>query len=110
MLTSAISVQSQSSSEDSMLALYRRLGLLRKAYKALGEGDMTPCAVSNSSVGAWYRSCDGQKLLVVHNFGGSPTNLTLSDDISKTVFSNGSVKVNGVTLSLGSYSSVVFQL
>lgn len=110
MLTSAISVQTQSASDDSILALYRRLGLLRKEYKALGEGDMTPCAVSNSSVGAWYRTCGTQKLLVVHNFGGSPANVTLSDDMSRLIFSNGSVKVSGVTLSLGSYSSVVFQL
>lgn len=110
MLTSAISVQTQSSADDSVLSLYRSFGKLRKEYKALGEGDMTPCTVSNASVSAWYRSCDGQKLLVVHNFGGSPANLTLNDNMSKTVFSNGSVKVNGVTLSLGSYSSVVFQL
>lgn len=110
MLTSAISVQTQSASDDSILALYRRLGLLRKEYKALGEGDMTPCAVSNSSVGAWYRTCGTQKLLVVHNFGGSPANVTLSDDMSRLIFSNGSVKVSGVTLSLGSYSSAVFQL
>ncbi len=110
MLTSAISVQTQSASDDSILALYRKLGLLRKEYKALGEGDMTPCAVSNSSVGAWYRTCGTQKLLVVHNFGGSPANVTLNDDMSKLIFSNGSVKVSGVTLSLGSYSSVVFQL
>lgn len=110
MLTSAISVQTQSASDDSILALYRRLGLLRKEFKALGEGDMTPCAVSNSSVGAWYRTCGTQKLLVVHNFGGSPANVTLSDDMSRLIFSNGSVKVSGVTLSLGSYSSVVFQL
>lgn len=110
MLTSAISVQTQSASEDSMLSLYRKLGILRKDYKAMGEGDMTPCNVSNSSVGAWYRSCDGQKLLVVHNFGGSPVNVTLNDDLSKVIFSNGSVRVSGVTLSLGSYSSVIFQL
>ena len=110
MLTSAISVQTQSASEDSMLALYRSLGQLRKDYKAMGEGDMTPCAVSNSSVGAWYRTSGTQNLLVVHNFGGSPANVTLNDDLSKAIFSNGSVKVSGVTLSLGSYSSVVFQL
>lgn len=112
MLSAAISVERQLADESSILSLYRTFGSLRSEYKALGEGDMTPATAfsSNQAIAAWYRSCEGQKILVVHNFGGAPVNTDINEKSFSLIGSNGSVTVNGTKLSLGSYASAIFLL
>lgn len=120
MLTASISVESQEKDEESLLCLYRKFGALRNSYKALGKrGTMTPHPDFNESspeslkaAGVWYRECDGQKMLVVHNFGPSPLALTFgNDNLDNMVASNGSaIVVLGNNLQLGAYSSAIFML
>ena len=57
---------------------------------------------------------DNEKLLVIHNFGGTAMQLPLTDKIEKVLFVNGEAQQNtdsdSYTLRLGGYASVVFKL
>ena len=111
MLTAGISVESQSADENSILNVYRRFGVLRDEYKALAKGSFDYCSAASSvsSVSAWYRTCEDQKVLVVHNFSGGSVSVTFpSDRLDNQIASNGSVTVNGSKVALGAYASVVF--
>ncbi|MBP5322842.1 MAG: alpha-amylase [Bacteroidaceae bacterium] len=110
MLTSSISVATQSADENSILNVYRTFGKLRATYKALSKGSFTTRLINGStSVSAWYREYDGQKILVIHNFSGGGTTITLAGDKTENLIgSNGSVAVRDGKLTLGGYSSAVF--
>jgi len=111
MLTAAISVEKQEADASSVLSVYRTFGSLRAKYKALAKGSLDYCsaASSNSAVSAWYRTYDGQKVLVVHNFSAGTVNINFtSDKLTNNIGSNGTVTVTGNKLSLGGYSSAVF--
>ena len=111
MLTSAISVEKQLQDNASILNEYRTLGSLRKKYKALGEGDIVPYAVSsNSAIAAWYRTSGSQKIFVIHNFGANTASVAISENLSNMIGSNGSVKIADQKITLGSYSSAIFLL
>lgn len=120
MLTASISVESQEQDESSLLNVYRKFGALRNNYRALGKrGSMTPHPDYGESspeelkaAGVWYRECDGQKMLVVHNFGSDPLALTFEhDSLDEMVASNGrAIVVLGNNLQLGAYSSAIFKL
>ncbi len=111
MLTAGMSVESQASDQTSVLSLYRKFGELRDRYKALAKGsfEYCPAAAANPSAAAWYREYDGQRILVVHNFGPGLVNITFSSDkLDNMIGSNGSASVKGKKLSLGAYSSALF--
>lgn len=120
MLTSAISVEAQAENDGSLLTFYRTFARLRNTYPALAQGVMTKHGVYNESntaqpsIAAWYREKDGERMLVIHNFGKSAQSLTLIDQLDKAVGVSGKVKLeksgNQSTLSMGAYSSVVFTL
>lgn len=111
MLTPQISVEAQSADANSILSVYRQFGKAREKYAALSEGSLGYCAeaAGASSVSAWLRTVDGQKILVVHNFGGSTVNVSFtSSSLDNMILSNGSVTVKDNRLTLGAYSSVLF--
>lgn len=111
MLTAGISVESQSADENSILNVYRRFGVLKDEYKALAKGSFDYCSAASSvsSVSAWYRTCEDQKVLVVHNFSGGSVSVTFpSGRLDNQIASNGSVTVSGSKVALGAYASVVF--
>lgn len=111
MLSSGISVESQSADKNSLLSVYRKFGVLRDSYTALSKGSFDYCAsaASSQSVSAWYRVDGDQKILVVHNFGASPAKLNFSNDnLSAMIASNGTVTVSGSSLTLGGYASALF--
>lgn len=111
MLTASISVENQLKDNASILNEYRTLGSLRKKYKALGEGDIVPYAVSsNSAVAAWYRTSLTQKVFVIHNFGANTASVAISENLSNMIGSNGSVRISDQKITLGSYSSAIFLL
>ena len=65
-------------------------------------------------IAAWYMVYEGQKMLVVHNFGDSSVLLDFTDSLDTPVALLGTAKVKdgGVSsqLMLGGLSSVVFDL
>ena len=68
-----------------------------------------PNASQVPQVSAWFRQGGGEKLLVVHNFGGSPASVDFSNaKLDKQVCANGKVTVKDGKLTLGAYSSVIF--
>ncbi len=111
MLTPAISVEAQSADANSLLNVYRILGLAREKYKALAVGGLEPCTevASQPSLCAYYRRTDDQNILVVHNFGS--VNLTLEftkANLDNMILSNGSTTIKGGKLTLGPWSSALF--
>lgn len=120
MLTSAISVEAQGDDDNSLLSLYRTFARLRNTYPALAAGAMVKHAVYNDSntaqqsIAAWYREKDGERMLVLHNFGGTEQVLTLTDNLDKAVGISGVVKLEKgdreSRLLMGAYSSAVFAL
>ena len=115
------SVAEQQKDENSLLNVYARFARLRNTYPALAGGEMSKHAVYNEShaaagkpVAAWYMTKGTGKMLVVHNFGASATEVTLTDKIEKTVGVNGNVRQKkegeGIKVEMGAYSSVVFLL
>ena len=114
-------VADQQADTHSLLNIYFSLTRLRNTYPALAEGNMTKHSVYNESqekdykpIAAWYMTKDNEKLLVIHNFGGTAMLLPLTDKIEKVLFVNGETQQNtdsdSYTLKLGGYASVVFKL
>lgn len=114
-------VADQQTDNHSLLNIYRTLTRLRNTYPALAEGNMTKHSVYNESqakdyqqIAAWYMTKGNEKLLVIHNFGGTEVQLPLSDRIEKVLFVSGDAQQNtdndNYTLKLGKYASVVFKL
>ena len=120
MLSSSISVEAQEQDPSSILNVYRTFSALRNTYPALAQGTMEKHPVYNDSnaeadqIAAWYMVHEGEKMLVLHNFGEQPMVLTLTDDLSRPVALLGTAEAgtgeNASQLLLGSLSSVVFEL
>lgn len=120
MLTAAISVEAQADDDGSLLNLYRTFARLRNTYPVLAQGKMVKHPVYNDgntsqqSIAAWYRELDGERMLVVHNFGREEQILTLTDQPDKAVGVSGEVKLQrgdaSSKLLMGAWSSVVFAL
>ena len=109
--SSSYSVEVQKADSTSVLSTYLKFGELRDRYKALAKGSFDYCsaAASVQSVSAWYRSCEDQKVLVVHNFSTAPATVNFpNDDLGSLIGSNGSVKVKDHRLTIGAYASAVF--
>ena len=110
MLTPEISVERQSADSTSVLSCYRKFGDLRARYRALSKGSMDNCPVSgNDAIAAWYRQYEDEKLLVLHNFSGGSTSVSItSADLSRVIAANGTVTVKESKVILGPYSSAIF--
>ncbi len=117
MLTADISVESQSSEAGSVLDVYRVFARFRNTYPALAYGAMVRHEVYNDSnsafepIAAWYRELDGQRMLVVHNFG-SAEKLLAFERLGRPVGVLGEVLWDQQKgqVKMGGYSSVVFKL
>ena len=111
MLTGAISVEAQTADDASLLQVYRTFARLRNTYPALAKGEMSAVSgITDSAVAAWYMSEGAQKLLVIHNVASTPRTVSVSDSMDKPVVLLGSGSRDRNTLTLGSHSSVVFEL
>jgi glycosidase len=111
------SVSQQQSDENSLLATYLKFTALRNTYPALAKGTMSKHATfnenntTNSSIAAWYMTKDSQKVLVLHNFGTTVKELTITDSVDKVIATSGSVQEKkdsgSYLLRLGAYASAV---
>ncbi len=118
MLQPAISVEHQEADETSLLMLYRRFGYARNVNAALADGWPEPDNQDNygGKIAAWYlHACDGsgKEVLVIHNFASYQIDVDrsgTSNNLSNILVSNGKVSVNGRTVTMPGYSSVVFAL
>ena len=119
--SSIASVSKQQSDEKSLLNVYLQFARVRNTYPALAQGTVSKHSVYNDSntttgksIAAWYMTKDNQKMLVIHNFGSTTVELTLTDAISKAVALQGDAqqleKDGATSLRLSSCSSVVYLL
>lgn len=116
MLSADISVEAQSEKEGSLLKVYQDFARLRNTYPALASGEMSAHGTYNDSndkqqaLAVWYMTSGSQKLLVVHNFSGSEITASFpSDKLTRAIGLNGSASIQGSSLKLGAYSSVIFE-
>jgi glycosidase len=110
MLTSAISVESQSADASSLLNVYKTWSRLRNTYPALAEGTMTVAPGNGSTIAAWYMTSGNQKLLVIHNTASSEKKVTVTDNLSHPVALLGTATLDHDVLTLDKNTSVVFKL
>lgn len=70
----AVNVQSEGDDAESMLSLYRRLLLLRRAHPALSVGEYEAVAATSDLL-AYLRRAQGECILVALNLGSKPYSL-----------------------------------
>ena len=114
------SVPDQNSDKNSLLNTYLTFTKLRNTYPSLAGGTMTKHTKYNDSnttdkaIAAWYMTKDNEKMLVIHNFGSSETQISLSDKIEKAVGVSGNVQQkkdgDNTSVKLGAYTSVVYKI
>lgn len=115
MLTAAISVEAQDTDAESLLNVYRTWSRLRNTYPEFYEGSMgTTKAVTGggNSIAAWTMTLDWEQMLIIHNCSASEktVNIAESFNLDKPVALLGTATLKGHALTLGAYSSVVFEL
>ena len=116
----ASSVVEQAADSTSVLKVYMDFARARNAVPALAKGRMVRHDVinesltSSTSLCAWYMDYEGDRVLVIHNFGPEDINFILPDTVSGTVAVQGDVFAGSDgdrnRLQMGGYSSVVFDI
>ena len=110
MLTADISVEAQQANDASILNVYKKFGTARNASKALSKGTIKEVKSSDGAVALWEMACDGEKVLVAHNFRGSTVTVPLSGYSTENVLvANGSISKASNGITMGAYSSVVYK-
>ena len=86
-----INMETQDTDPDSVLNYYRKLIALRKspAYKEVfAYGEFLPVYQNTSSVMAYYRKTENQRILITANFGKEAVSLTLEYPVKQILLSN----------------------
>ena len=112
-----INMETQDADPDSVLNYYRKLIALRKspAYKEVFTyGEFMPVYQNTSSVMAYYRKTENQRILITANFGEEAVSLTLEYPVKQILLSNmasaeHSLPVNDI-ITLNSCEVLVFEL
>ena len=112
-----INMETQDTDPDSVLNYYRKLIALRKspAYKEVFTyGEFMPVYQNTSSVMAYYRKTENQRILITANFGEEAVSLTLEYPVKQILLSNmasaeHSLPVNDI-ITLNSCEVLVFEL
>ena len=112
-----INMETQDTDPDSVLNYYRKLIALRKspAYKEVfAYGEFLPVYQNTSSVMAYYRKTENQRILITANFGKEEVSLTLEYPVKQILLSNmasaeHSLPANDI-ITLNSCEVLVFEL
>ena len=112
-----INMETQDADPDSVLNYYRKLIALRKspAYKEVfAYGEFLPVYQNTSSVMAYYRKTENQRILITANFGEEAVSLTLEYPVKQILLSNmasaeHSLPANDI-ITLNSCEVLVFEL
>lgn len=96
---------------DSILYYYKKLVALRKEYDIIAYGDYVPVLEDNTSVFAYERVYQNEKLLVLTNFYGKETNIQLDgifEDGYNCLLTNYTERALEKEMTLQPYEAVVF--
>lgn len=112
-----INMETQDADPDSVLNYYRKLIALRKspAYKEVFTyGEFLPVYQNTSSVMAYYRKNEKQRILITANFGKEAVSLTLEYPVKQILLSNMASAVHSLPandiITLNSCEVLVFEL
>lgn len=112
-----INMETQDADPDSVLNYYRKLIALRKspAYKEVfAYGEFLPVYQNTSSVMAYYRKTENQRILITANFGKEAVSLTLEYPVKQILLSNMASAVHSLPandiITLNSCEVLVFEL
>ena len=112
-----INMETQDTDPDSVLNYYRKLIALRKspAYKEVFTyGEFMPVYQNTSSVMAYYRKTENQRILITANFGKEAVSLTLEYPVKQILLSNMASAVHSLPandiITLNSCEVLVFEL
>ena len=112
-----INMETQDTDPDSVLNYYRKLIALRKspAYKEVfAYGEFLPVYQNTSSVMAYYRKTEKQRILITANFGKEAVSLTLEYPVKQILLSNMASAVHSLPandiITLNSCEVLVFEL
>ena len=99
----------QLTDENSMYSFYKRMIALRKSNPALSQGTFEAVDLGSDSLMAYVRQSEGQRLLVIHNFGTNAQSLELQDyEVTQSLFAMDADL--GDVLTLGGNGTVVLLL
>ena len=111
-------VASQLEDPNSILNHYAKVIAIRNKYPAIARGSYSVLSHSNKNIGGFFVSYEGEKLGILHNTSSSPITI----DITKLSGLNGykftelcdyvgcgNVTLNGNTLTIGAYTSVILK-
>ena len=96
---------------DSILYYYKKLVALRKEYDIIAYGDYVPVLEDNTSVFAYERVYQNEKLLVLTNFYGKETNIQLDgifEDGYNCLLTNYTERALEKEMTLQPYEAAVF--
>ena len=112
-----INMETQDADPDSVLNYYQKLIALRKspAYKEVfAYGEFLPVYQNTSSVMAYYRKNEKQRILITANFGKEAVSLTLEYPVKQILLSNMASAVHSLPandiITLNSCEVLVFEL
>ena len=111
-ISDGMSVSEQSADDRSILQLYRHFAYARNTPPALAQGEIVPMSSGNSAVAAWKMKSSKETVLVMHNLSSGEVTVSTSETPGNVIVSsaNGEIKVDGTSVTLPAYSSVVFAL
>ncbi len=93
-----VNIETQSADPDSLLSLYRRLIRLRDELPSLRRGDLRVLETDRSEVGAFLRTLDGQRVLVVLNLSGEAVEGYSIDAVGVPRRAGGVERLHGATV------------
>lgn len=103
-----INVASSMDDENSVLQHYRKLIQLRKKYDVISLGYVEPLLEEDEQVFAYKRRYNDEELIVINNFYGTRTTVTLDSEGYTCLLSNYPEQKYAATLELNPYESIVF--
>lgn len=106
-----INVEKNLADENSIYYHYKKLIELRKQYEVIADGTYEPMLPDHEAVYAYRRTLDNDVLIVLNNFYGKETEVTLDIEDAhdyKCLLSNYEAKNLTNQLTLRPYESVVF--
>lgn len=99
----------QMADENSMYTFYKQIIALRKNSEALTRGSFEAVDLGSDSLMAYIRQSEGQRLLVIHQFGPDAKMLNLQDyEVAQVLFAVGADL--GDVLTIHGNGSVVLEL
>jgi len=107
----AVNVAAQMKDPNSLLNKMKHMIAVRKQYSAFGRGDFAwESSIENPSIAAYWRSCENQKILVLHNLSNQDAQIGLESEAIEgkglkdiLTLGNQTLKKNGFTITLSPF-------